>query len=327
MAVYSFKAVLLDGTDEYVNVGDVTELQFDFGDTFSISAWFKTTASPSSQVVVSKAQDSGDFEGYVMFVLASGAVLVRLEGTAGTDNKIEGASTTTGYNDGRWHHYVITYDGSSTLAGLTVYVDDVAQTLTSTFDAASGSLLTTVPFQIGARNTGTFFNGTIDDVAVYDIELSAGQVTTIYNGGNPNDLTVNGPTGNLVGYWRMGDGDTYPTLTDNSASGNDGTMTNTESTDIVNANGGDFGSTGFGLGDIVDFGDILTPGLGTSEIGLGGGAGGGTTQYFKMRALQDPGPGYHVWTVTGSPDFAGTNAPGAILGGTAIITDTWTIVA
>lgn len=65
-----------------------------------------------------------------------------------------------------------------------------------------------------------------------------------------------------------------------------------------------------------------------SAIVDGGSAGGGgttVTVYFKMRALQDPGPGYHVWTVTGAPDFTGTNAPGAIQGGTAIVAETWTI--
>ena len=54
-----------------------------------------------------------------------------------------------------------------------------------------------------------------------------------------------------------------------------------------------------------------------------GGAGGGITLSFKMRALQDPGPGYEVWVVTGSPDFAGASAGGPIQPGTAIIADQW----
>ena len=36
-----------------------------------------------------------------------------------------------------------------------------------------------------------------------------------------------------LSWWRMGDGDTFPTLTDNGSGGNDGTMTNMSSGNIV----------------------------------------------------------------------------------------------
>ena len=45
--------------------------------------------------------------------------------------------------------------------------------------------------------------------------------------------------------------------------------------------------------------------------------------HYKMRALANPGPGYVIWTVTGSPDFTGTYAPSAIQPGTAVLTGTW----
>ncbi|KKL59996.1 hypothetical protein LCGC14_2209780, partial [marine sediment metagenome] len=49
-----------------------------------------------------------------------------------------------------------------------------------------------------------------------------------------------------------------------------------------------------------------------------GGGGGGPTLSYKMRALQDPGPGYETWVVTGNPDFAGASAGGPIQAGTAV---------
>jgi len=60
-----------------------------------------------------------------------------------------------------------------------------------------------------------------------------------------------------------------------------------------------------------------------SVIGLGGGGGPGIILSFKMRAIANPGPGYEVWVVTGTPDYAGTSAPGPIQPGTAVIADQW----
>jgi len=138
------------------------------------------------------------------------------------------------FNDWSWHHITITYDGSSAASGVTIYVDDVAQTSTVVADTLSATTLNAISFQLGAVDaTNSFFSGVLDDVAVYDIELSAANVTTIFNGGEPPDLTSVGPTADLVGYWLMGDGDTFSTLTDNSSNTNDGTMTNMEAADLV----------------------------------------------------------------------------------------------
>lgn len=52
-------------------------------------------------------------------------------------------------------------------------------------------------------------------------------------------------------------------------------------------------------------------------------AGSAATQFYKMRALANPGPGYLTWVVMTTPDFAGAQAPGAIQGGTAVVADAW----
>jgi hypothetical protein len=74
------------------------------------------------------------------------------------------------------------------------------------------------------------FNGLIDEVSIFTTALSSSDATAIYNGGVPTSLTPYSP----LGWWRCGDGDTSPTLTDNGSGGNDGTMNNftTFSTDV-----------------------------------------------------------------------------------------------
>ena len=68
------------------------------------------------------------------------------------------------------------------------------------------------------------FDGNIDEVAYFTSELSASDVTTIYNSGVPNDISSLSPTG----WWRMGDNDsgTGTTVTDQGSGSNNGTLTN-----------------------------------------------------------------------------------------------------
>ena len=75
-----------------------------------------------------------------------------------------------------------------------------------------------------------YSNGLQDEVSYFNTTLSQSDITSIYNDGVPNDISSLSP----LSWWRCGDGDTAPTLTDNGSASNDGTMTNftTFSTDV-----------------------------------------------------------------------------------------------
>ena len=84
-----------------------------------------------------------------------------------------------------------------------------------------------------------------------------------------------------------------------------------------------FGIYGLESG-IVEGGNTTTL---RSPIGGGGFPSGSyAVEFFKMRALASPGPGYVTWVVSGAPDFSGAQAPGAIQVGTAVVADAWTEV-
>ena len=197
-AAYSIN---LDGSSEYISVGDVEELNFEFDNPFSISAWFNTTDT-SSRVICAKEVGSGNLEGYAIFI-SNGQAIVRLEGGGAVDNKIEFASVNTSFNDGNWHHLVMTYDGYSTLDGTELYIDNTLQSKTSTFDAASGSLQNNIAFQIGRRDTTALWKGQIAEVGVFSKELSSTEVSELYNSNSPIDLRNTTVASNLVGYWKM----------------------------------------------------------------------------------------------------------------------------
>jgi hypothetical protein len=105
--------------------------------------------------------------------------------------------------DSNWHHYTVTSPGDG--GTVTLYIDGVS------FASGSGKALATSglkhtrlwlgvwPFYVGTKTPGN-----VDEFALFDIELGASQVTSIYNSGTPNDLTTIGGL-SLSHYWRMGD--------------------------------------------------------------------------------------------------------------------------
>ena len=125
---------------------------------------------------------------------------------------------------------MITHDGT----GYTFYVDGVIATsnaLGGTLTVNSQAIITGSDFdyfRIAARSVLTSsqypFKGKIDEVALFDAALTAGNVSTIYNSGKPGDLTAFSPSG----WWRMGDvnGASGTTITDQGSGGNNGTLTN-----------------------------------------------------------------------------------------------------
>jgi len=183
---YSFD---FDGTN-HINFGNPTEVQIT--GNITISAWIKTTNS-ASQAIVGK-DDNNTIAGrsYLFQTLSVARFIIW------RSNSIYIVAGTTAIDDGNWHHVVGVNDGTS----LKVYVDGA---LDSPANSDGGAIDNdAVSFWIGGRSASgspTYFNGNIGEVAVWNIALTSGNVTTLYgdatNGvGNPMDLTTK-----PVGYW------------------------------------------------------------------------------------------------------------------------------
>lgn len=224
----NLKSVIFGGVDEFVNFGDINN--FERTDTFSPSFWFKTTTSSTEMIITRQAND-GVFPGWNIFIEAGKLKFTLINNTA-TSNRIFKETTGT-FNDNNWHNAVLTYSGTSAASGLLMYVDGAEVTTNTLTDALSGSILAAgVNFQVSGRDgANVVFVGSVDEVAIYDKVLTAVEVSDIYNSGNPPDLALLSSAGDRLHWWRMGDDDTFPTLTDNVGVA-DGTMTNMEAGDI-----------------------------------------------------------------------------------------------
>src|SRR6185312_4408760 len=111
-------------------------------------------------------------------------------------------NTLTAYNDGIWHHVVATF---STANGSNMYVDGAlaasdpavnAVLSTAGYWRVGYDVLTGYPNAPTAANT--YFNGSLDDIAVANTELTAAQVNVLYGAGagtfcagSPLSLTAN----------------------------------------------------------------------------------------------------------------------------------------
>jgi len=218
-------SVIFDGINDFVDITNDSSLDFGTLVAFSLNVWVKSTST--NQTYIEKQVAGVGWE----FRTISNKLRFEHVGAGGA-LRVDSTSD-VGQNDGSWHMVSATYDGSGNASGAILYFDGAAVAKTTIDDSLSGSTLTAGDIAIGSSTDGaaTNFTGNIDEVSVWSRDLTAGEITTIYNSGTPADVNIQVTT-NLVSFWRMGDQDAFPALLDNKGS-NDGTMTNMVAGDIV----------------------------------------------------------------------------------------------
>ncbi len=216
------KSILLDGIDDYVDCGQVTQIQNT--NALSVSCWFNyNTLSSSVNGIVSK--DSTSRIDGNWYISTQNATIRFLLKTANGQDALN--SGTISLNS--WNHLLCVWNGST----MSIYINGTLDNSISLSNATGTLGLRNTDVLIGRRLVGSFsdgfFSGNIDEVAVWNSDQSA-NASAIYNSGVPNDIASLSP----VSWWRCGDSDTAPILSDNGSGGNNGTMTNfsTFSTDV-----------------------------------------------------------------------------------------------
>ena len=221
----------LDGNSDFAsgNVSTLNSLT-----DFSISLWFHFTASipTSNEPILVMGGTAGSNRFYLQLLNSTTLRTPTNAYDGGTDNIVIDGDDDHGISEfvqDTWYHITRTQDGGA----VKLYLNAVE--IGSWTTNAPGNAIGT-SFHIGAyalNNAGSegfFFQGYIDDVATWDVALSAASVLAAYNNAVPFDLTNN--RGNytnasdLAAYWRMNDG-TGSTITDSSGNGKDLTLSGT----------------------------------------------------------------------------------------------------
>ena len=180
----------------YGDCGNIAN--FERTNSFSLECWFKAPVAPSSKIIMSRGKlNAGIFQGYRLYIL-NGILRIDLVNGAGfaygTYLRRETVAAT--YNNNIWYHLIITYDGSSAVSGLKMYVDGIEPptVVPGTGTLITGSMLNAGTFQIGSTDGPTpWWYGRLDEVVVYDKKLSPEEVTFRYHGGNGRETFVSLP--------------------------------------------------------------------------------------------------------------------------------------
>jgi hypothetical protein len=167
-------AVGFDGISGWVQVPHSST--FNVGDRFTVEAWVKrgTVSSASNQVVAAK--QSGSF---VLLINSANHLVLRKSGVA---DVAESAATIA--DTSKWHQVAATKDGAAVhlyLDGADVTNGFVNQTMTDN----------TLPLAVGQSSGSAYFNGLIDEVAIYSMALTSSQLAGHYNVGAPPQGPVN----------------------------------------------------------------------------------------------------------------------------------------
>jgi len=76
--LHSEYSLEFDGVNDYVAVGDVSELSFDDSDEFSISAWVRLSPTGGYEAVLMKMEAGPNFRGYYIGFDTVGALIFSL---------------------------------------------------------------------------------------------------------------------------------------------------------------------------------------------------------------------------------------------------------
>lgn len=138
--------------------------------SFSLTAWFQNT----NGTIGSRTALIGQNDAVEVCFWNSGDLGMWMSGTGITTR------TNAPYTDGQWYHVVFTYD--STNGEASMYLNGTLQD--TTIDSTPGSSTSGSAFNVGqgaCDSSGGEFTGNIDDVRIYDRELTPAEVTELYN--------------------------------------------------------------------------------------------------------------------------------------------------
>ena len=169
---------------------------------FSVDLWIRTTAFAGVQAFLDKRVLSPSVQGYV-FYLSDGRLAFQLaDGGSGStfcDSTADSSCTnwgsaTTSPNvaDGQWHLVAATIDRSSAIGGK-LWVDGA---VILTFDprVRPGSLSNSAKLRIGNHVSGGQFNGSLDEIEIFNTVLEPSDITALYNAGGGGKCHVPVPS-------------------------------------------------------------------------------------------------------------------------------------
>ncbi|KKT20933.1 MAG: LamG domain protein jellyroll fold domain protein [Parcubacteria group bacterium GW2011_GWB1_43_8] len=176
-------ALMFDGTNDYVSVGDNAAWDFGAGN-FTIDLWVMVSNLGASQLpLINRAKGaSGDW--YTIYMTNAGNINVYINDV----QVIANAKWNPVF--GAWYYLVLVREGTGT-DQVKVYVNGV---LVASGTSSANISDTEALYIATHKNLGSFFSGIIDSTRIYSRALSASEILSNYNAGNIEIQTRTGAT-------------------------------------------------------------------------------------------------------------------------------------
>jgi hypothetical protein len=174
-------AFTYDGINDFINVSIPSSGSMDIdSNPVTMVTWIKPNTVTTQQAIVARGRSDGvsaGYDGFGFFINSSGKINVGSFGGGNFDgNTVLSANT--------WYHVAVIINGASSA----LYLNGVDNTPSShTVNVVASSQ----PLKIGATRNGSdttdvrFFNGTIDEVAIWNRSLSSQEIQSLYSSNTP----------------------------------------------------------------------------------------------------------------------------------------------
>lgn len=222
-----------DGVDEHVTIPNASTFDYMDGlNPLTVSGWIKPNGGGHILTKFSNTLFNG-----LLFTTTDTKITVNWVQSLFVTGLVATYTYPSDIN-GEWHHVAFTIDGSGDAVGMKLYFDGVELTPSVGLDNMTTGCANTadlgiadIPSIVGNKP----FIGNIAHMSIWNVEFSDSDIVELYNNGKPTNLFFHSArlitSAILRGWWRLGDGDTFPTASDYILS-NDGTMTNMDASDI-----------------------------------------------------------------------------------------------
>jgi hypothetical protein len=163
------RSITFDGTRDYMDADDVADLT----GPFTISTWVKRGANANNSDIISKRNIGPYTEGYALLLNNASRPRIVWKNAAGTN---EALNSSIVLPQDEWHHIAVIYDGNRA----TFYIDGIEDTSA----VRNAPVSSNQHFLVAAANYQSptrFFDGTIDEVRVWNQALSQEQLQFIMN--------------------------------------------------------------------------------------------------------------------------------------------------
>lgn len=164
-------AVNFDGTDDYVNIPATTGIPT-ANSAFTMMAWIKPDVHNGAKAIISWGSAAANQSNCLRLAYGEGGGTYQIKHYFWGNDLLTGVSNLSG----AWHHLAVTYDGLNRK----LFLD--GKQIDSNIPGAVSVASTAIQIGRSVPAGGEFFDGSIDEVRVYNRPLSANEINLLYVG-------------------------------------------------------------------------------------------------------------------------------------------------